>query len=154
MLGLFSPRILTDLLQRVVVIGASVSSHEIIHEILDYAQSPVYASIRGEPIPAFGWEPFLHPKIVIKKGISRLDPDTGRVYFADGSYLDDVDHVIFGTGYTFSFPFLPDVQERVKHAYRRLPGVYQHTWNIEDPTLTFVGMVSLMPYPTYFSCAN
>ncbi|KAF4986470.1 hypothetical protein FDECE_15939 [Fusarium decemcellulare] len=127
--------------KRVVVVGASVSSHEIIHEILDFAEAPVYASIRGEPIPAFGWEPFNHPRISIKKGISRLEPDTGRVHFTDGSYLDKVDHIIFGTGYTFSFPFLPQVQERVKKAYRRLPGVYQHTWNIEDPTLTFVGML-------------
>lgn len=67
---------------------------------------------------------------------------TGKVTFADGSELNDVDHIIFGTGYTFSLPWLPHVQERINKAYRRLPGVYQHTWNIEDPTLTFVGMVS------------
>ncbi|KAM5349393.1 hypothetical protein ACJ41O_005898 [Fusarium nematophilum] len=127
--------------KRVIVVGASVSSHEIVHEILDVAEAPVYASIRGEPIPAFGWEPFTHPRISIKPGISRLEPDTGRVHFTDGSHLDNIDHIIFGTGYTFSFPFIPEVQARVKKAYRRLPGVYQHTWNIEDPTLTFVGML-------------
>ncbi|KAM0425930.1 hypothetical protein ACHAPT_008868 [Fusarium lateritium] len=127
--------------KRVIVVGASVSSHEIIHEVLDFAQGPVYASIRGDPIPAFGWEPFTHPKISIKPTISRLDPETGRVHFTDGSQLDKVDHIIYGTGYTFSFPFLPEVQSRVKKAYRRLPGVYQHTWNIEDPTLAFVGML-------------
>lgn len=123
------------------MVGASVSSHEIIHEILDFTEGPVYASIRGDPIPAFGWEPFTHPKIAIKPAISRLDPETGKVHFTDGTQLDKVDHIIYGTGYTFSFPFLPEVQSRVKNAYRRLPGVYQHTWNIEDPTLTFVGMV-------------
>jgi hypothetical protein len=61
--------------------------------------------------------------------------------FEDGSYLDDVDHVLFGTGYTFSVPFLPKVQERIKKSNCRLPGVYQHTWNIEDPSLTFIGQV-------------
>jgi len=127
--------------QRVVVVGSSVSAHEIIHEILDVAEAPVYASIRGEPLPAFGWEPFKHPRISVKPGISHLEPQTGRIHFTDGSHLENVDAVIFGTGYTFSFPFLPDVQERVREADRRLPGVYQHTWNIEDPTLTFVGMV-------------
>ncbi|RMJ20292.1 hypothetical protein CDV36_000016 [Fusarium kuroshium] len=127
--------------KRVIVVGASVSSHEIIHEILDFTEGPVYASIRGDPIPAFGWEPFTHPKIAIKPAISRLDPETGRVHFTDGTQLDKVDHIIYGTGYTFSFPFIPEVQARVKKAYRRLPGVYQHTWNIEDPTLTFVGML-------------
>lgn len=128
--------------QKVLVVGGSVSSHEIIHEILEVAQAPVYAAIRGEPIPAFGWVPFEHPKIEVRQQqISRLDAATGRVHFADGTYLDNLDHIVFGTGYTFSFPFLPHVQERVSTAYRRLPGVWQHTWDIEDPSLTFVGMV-------------
>lgn len=118
-----------------------MSSTEALHEILPFAQHPVYGSLR-EPLPAFGWVPWLHPHIVIKKPITKFDPDTGRIYFADGSHVDDIDNIIFGTGYTFSLPFLPAVQERVKNAYRRLPGVYQHTWDIEDPTLTFVGMVS------------
>lgn len=121
--------------------GASVSSHEIIHEILDVAESPVYSAIRGDPIPAFGWEPFHHPSIVLKKQIIRLDAKNCRVHFVDGTHLNNVDHIIFGTGYTFSYPFLPHVQERVQTAYRRLPGVWQHTWDIEDPSLTFVGMV-------------
>ncbi|KAI2641672.1 FAD/NAD(P)-binding domain-containing protein [Hypomontagnella submonticulosa] len=127
--------------KRVVVVGGSISAHEVVHEVLEAAQTPVYAALRGEPIPAFGWEPFLHPDIVVKKEITRLDPDTGRIFFADGSTLDDVDHIVFGTGYTFSVPFLEHVQQRIRNAYRRLPGVYQHTWDIEDPTLTFVGML-------------
>lgn len=123
--------------------GASISSHEIIHEILEVAQHPVYSAIRGDPIPAFGWEPFIHPHIALKKEIVRLDPEAGRIHFSDGSHLDGVDYVIFGTGYSFSVPFIPQVQERIRTAYRRLPGVWQHTWNIEDPSLAFIGMVSL-----------
>jgi hypothetical protein len=125
----------------VIVVGASVSSSEIIHEILPYALHPVIGALRGAPIPAFGFVPWTHPHIEVKKQITEFNPDTGRITFADNSHLDDVDHVIFGTGYTFSLPFLPAVQDKIKSAYRRLPGVYQHTWNIEDPTLTFVGMV-------------
>ncbi|KAF9771365.1 hypothetical protein IL306_010992 [Fusarium sp. DS 682] len=128
--------------KRVIVVGASISSIEIIHEILDVVDGQVFASIRDQPIPAFGWVPFEHPKITIKPAIQCFDSETGRIHFADGSYLDNIDHIIYGTGYTFSFPFIPTVQKRVKNAYRRLPGVYQHTWNIEDPTLTFVGMAS------------
>lgn len=126
------------------MIGGSVSSHEVVHEILDVAQHPVYASIRGEPIAAFGWEPFLHPHIAVKKDVIRFESDAKRIFFSDNTSLDEVDHIIFGTGYTFSLPYIPHVQERIKKAYRRLPGVYQHTWDIEDPTLTFIGMVSLM----------
>ncbi|KAK0624517.1 thiol-specific monooxygenase, partial [Bombardia bombarda] len=127
--------------KRVIVVGGSVSSHEIIHEILPYAQHPVYASLRGGPIPSFGWAPFLHPHISIKKQIVKMEAATGMILFSDGSTVDGVDHIIFGTGYSFSLPFLPLVQERIKTAYRRLPGVYQHTFDILDPTLTFVGML-------------
>ncbi|KAF2095767.1 thiol-specific monooxygenase [Rhizodiscina lignyota] len=127
--------------KRVVVVGGSVSCAEIIHEILPFAQHPVIASLRGPPLPAFGWVPWTHPHIVVKKQITKFDPSTGRIFLADGSHLDDVDHVIFGTGYTFSLPYLPTVQEKVKNAYRRLPDVYQHTWYIDDPSLAFVGML-------------
>ncbi|OCK84329.1 FAD/NAD(P)-binding domain-containing protein [Lepidopterella palustris CBS 459.81] len=127
--------------KRVIVVGGSVSAAEIIHEILPYAQHPVIGSLRGDPIPAFGFVPWTHPHIVIKKQITKFDPDTGRIFFADGSHIDHVDHVIFGTGYTFSLPYLPSVQEKIKRSNRRLPGVYQHTWNIDDPSLVFVGML-------------
>ncbi|USW53485.1 Putative flavin monooxygenase, FAD/NAD(P)-binding domain superfamily [Septoria linicola] len=127
--------------KKIIVVGASVSSHEIIHEVLEVAQHPVYAAIRGDPIAAFGWEPFDHPHMKVTKQIRQFEPETGRIVFDDGSFLDDVDHVFFGTGYTFSVPFIPAVQERIKKAYRRLPGVYQHTWNIEDPSLAFIGQL-------------
>ncbi|GJC86157.1 thiol-specific monooxygenase [Colletotrichum liriopes] len=75
-----------------------------------------------------------------KKQIVNFCPKSGAITFADGTVVRDVDHVILGTGYTFSFPFLPEVQKRVLQADRRLPGVYYHTWNIEDSTLAFLGM--------------
>lgn len=136
--------------QKVVVVGGSVSSSELLHEILPVAQRPVFGSLRGAPIPAFGLIPWTHPHVVVKEEIVRLDPETGDVHFADGSVLGDVDHVVFGTGYTFSLPFLPERQARIGREYRRLPGVWQHTWDIEDPSLTFVGMVSVA-VPQYSS---
>ena len=121
-----------------------MSSHEVLHEVLAFAQAPVYASLRGEPVPAFGLEPFTHPHIALKKQITKIDADTGRFHFVDGSHVDNVDHVIFGTGYQFSMPFLPEIQKRIRNAHRRLPGVYEHVFDIEDPTLVFIGMVSVV----------
>ncbi|ROV88309.1 hypothetical protein VMCG_10479 [Cytospora schulzeri] len=128
--------------KRVIVVGGSVSAYEIIGEVLPYAQHPVYASLRGDPDPAFGWKPWKDPHIAVQKQITRLDPTSGRIFFEDDTYLDDVDHVIFGTGYTFSLPFLPVVQERIRRAHRRIPGIWQHTWNIDDPTLALIGMLN------------
>lgn len=128
--------------QKVIVVGGSVSSHEILHEFLPVAQHPVYASLRGEPLPHFGWAPFTHPHISVQKQIIKFDSDTGAITFEDGTVVEGVDYVVFGTGFTFSFPFLPEVQERIRQVDRRLSGVYFHTWDIEDPTLAFLGMVS------------
>jgi Flavin-binding monooxygenase-like len=135
----------------VIVVGASVSSSEIIHEILPYAQHPVIGSLRGAPIPAFGLVPWEHPHVVVKKQITQFDPENGRIFFEDGSFEDNVDYIIFGTGYTFSLPYLSTVQKKIDKAYRRLPGVYQHTWNIDDPSLTFVGMVSRLLHSRNFT---
>jgi Flavin-binding monooxygenase-like len=104
--------------------------------------------LRGAPIPAFGLVPWTHPHITVKKQIVRFDAEGGKIWFEDSSHIDEIDHIIFGSGYTFSFPFLPVLQEQVKRAYRRLPGVYQHTFNIDDPSLVFIGMVSFSPFPS------
>ncbi|EPE07167.1 thiol-specific monooxygenase [Ophiostoma piceae UAMH 11346] len=52
----------------------------------------------------------------------------------------DEDHVRFGTSCSSSLPFLRHVQDRSKKANQRLRGLYQHTFDIEDQTLAFVGM--------------
>ncbi|KAI1078742.1 thiol-specific monooxygenase [Whalleya microplaca] len=123
--------------KRVIVVGGSVSAFDAIHEIRTVAKHPVISSMR-EPLPAFGWTPFLHPHILVRPTIARMDPGNRRVEFADGTFVYDVDIVVFATGYDFSFPFLPDV----KVDQRRIHGLYQHIFSIQDATLAFVGMVS------------
>ena len=55
----------------------------------------------------------------------------------DGNSISDVDHIIFGTGYSWTQPFLPDVPVR----HNRVPDLYQHVVWQKDPTLLFVGAV-------------
>jgi cation diffusion facilitator CzcD-associated flavoprotein CzcO len=71
-----------------------------------------------------------HGDIVVKPSIDRFDGD--RVYFTDGS-LEQVDAVIYCTGYKISFPFLDkaligaeDNEIRLYHRVTppELPGVY------------------------------
>lgn len=119
--------------------GGSVSAFDALHEIRLVAQHPVISSLK-EPLPAFGWKAFTHPHVTIKPPISRFHPD-GTIEFWDGSCVENVDVVLFATGYDFSFPFLPDVNARIQN--RRIRGLYQHVFDIQDPTLAFIGMVSL-----------
>ncbi|TVY16178.1 Thiol-specific monooxygenase [Lachnellula arida] len=120
--------------KKVVVVGASVSSFDIVHDILSVVKVPVYASLRSAN-PVFGYTPFTHPEIVRKPVITQVSVENRTVFFSDGSKLEDVDHIIFATGYSFSLPFLPSA----KVVNRRIPGLYLHIFKQDDPTLTFIG---------------
>ncbi|KAJ3961158.1 hypothetical protein N0V92_002132 [Colletotrichum tropicale] len=126
-----------DAIVKVVVVGGSVSAFDALHDIRLVSQTPVIASLR-EPLPAFGWAPFTHPDITTKPQITHFCHETGRITFSDKSTVDDVDIVLFATGYDFSFPFLP----KLKIENRRIPRLYQHVFHTDDPSLSFVGMVT------------
>ncbi|KAI1370374.1 hypothetical protein F4677DRAFT_364744 [Hypoxylon crocopeplum] len=123
--------------KRVVVVGASVSAADIAVDLVHTAQTPVHAVVLGHNLNIyFGDVAFKHPKIQEHPTISQV---TGRtVHFTDGSSVADVDNIIFGTGYTWTLPFLPDV----KVINNRIPGLYQHVVYQQDPSLVFVGAVN------------
>ncbi|CAK9781744.1 FAD/NAD(P)-binding domain-containing protein [Cutaneotrichosporon oleaginosum] len=122
--------------KRVVTVGASVSAADITIDLVDTAESPVHAIIIGRRFNTyFGDEAFRHPLIAAHPSIDRI---TGRtVHLIDGSTIPDVDHIIFGTGYSWSLPFLPQVPVR----NNRVPDLYQHVVWRHDPTLLFIGAV-------------
>jgi len=69
-------------------------------------------------------------------GLSHFVPDfKGTVVFADGASVEAPDHIIFGTGYSWTLPFLPNVPVR----NNRVPNLYQHIFWRDDPSLAFVG---------------
>ncbi|WAO92682.1 Hypothetical protein NCS54_01020000 [Fusarium falciforme] len=122
--------------KRVVTVGASVSAADIAVDLVGTAKSPVHSITIGHTVNVyFGDGAFSHPKIKKHPSISKV---TGRtVHLIDGTSILDVDHIIFGTGYSWTLPFLPSVPVR----NNRVPGIYQHVvWN-QDPTLLFVGAV-------------
>lgn len=85
--------------------------------------------------PYFGDHAFKHTGIEKHPSISRVQDRT--VYLTDGSKIDNVDHLIFGTGYSWSLPFLPSVPIR----NNRVLDLYQHVVWRHDPTLLFIGAV-------------
>ncbi|KAJ4294328.1 hypothetical protein N0V90_008018 [Kalmusia sp. IMI 367209] len=123
--------------KRVIVVGGSVSAFDTLHDVRMVSKLPVISSLR-RPSPVFGPAPFTHPDFLNRPAIAALDADTGRITFADGTYADDVDVVLFATGYEFSFPFLPDVVPK----NGRIPGLYHHVFKASDPSLAFIGMVT------------
>ncbi|KAH7202161.1 hypothetical protein DER44DRAFT_786591 [Fusarium oxysporum] len=122
--------------KRVVVVGASVSAADIAVDLVDTAKSPIHCVTIGHTTNVFfGDTAFDHPKIQQHPSIAKVVNRT--VHFIDGTSVADVDHIIFGTGYSWTLPFLPSLPVR----NNRVPGLYQHIVWQKDPTLLFVGAV-------------
>jgi hypothetical protein len=127
--------------KKVVVVGASVSAADIAYDLVGVAKGLIYAVVLGhKPNGYFGDVAFQHPGIAAKPTILHITTVDGdrTVHFVDGTSVRDVDNIIFGTGYSWSLPFLPHVEVR----NNRVPGLYQHVVYQQDPTLLFVGAVS------------
>ncbi|KAM0490710.1 hypothetical protein ACHAP8_011255 [Fusarium lateritium] len=122
--------------KKVVVVGASVSAADIAFDLVSVAQRPVHAiTIGHSPNGYFGDEAFNN--LYIKKHPSITKVVDRTVYLGNGDWIENVDHIIFGTGYSWTLPFLPDVPVR----NNRVPDLYQHVVWRHDPTLLFVGAV-------------
>ncbi|XP_062437222.1 flavin-containing monooxygenase 5-like [Rhea pennata] len=59
--------------------------------------------------------------------------------FEDGTKEDDIDAVIFATGYSFSFPFLKDCVTVVENQISLYK--YMFPVHLEKPTLAFIGLI-------------
>ncbi|KAJ1172155.1 hypothetical protein NDU88_004005 [Pleurodeles waltl] len=92
-------------------------------------------------------EPVLNDKLAlsIAYGTVKVKPNVKEftetsVIFEDGTVQENVDFVIFSTGYTYSYPFLDasDVQDSNNHV-----SLYKEIFppNLEKPTMAFIGFV-------------
>jgi hypothetical protein len=76
-----------------------------------------------------------HGKICIKPNVEKLEGD--RVAFADGS-VEEVDEIIYATGYKISFPFLaPNLFDPRDNQVR----LYRHVVHPDRPGLYFIGLI-------------
>ncbi|PYH98267.1 FAD/NAD(P)-binding domain-containing protein [Aspergillus ellipticus CBS 707.79] len=125
--------------KKVVTVGASVSAADTTVSLIGSAQSPVYAVVRGRYNPYFGDWAFRHPQIERRPPIASVSSENGQrtVHFEDGTSVSDVDYIIFGTGFTWKLPYLPDVPAR----NNRVPDLYLHIFHQQDPSLVFLGAV-------------
>ncbi|MFF8410814.1 flavin-containing monooxygenase [Streptomyces omiyaensis] len=76
-----------------------------------------------------------HGEVVARPGVERLDGR--RVVFSDGT-ADDVDVIVWATGYRVTVPFLGP--EWLGDDPEALP-LYQRVFHLDEPTLAFVGLM-------------
>lgn len=79
--------------------------------------------------------------------IKEFLPYSKKIRLTDGTVLSGIDHVILCTGYHVEIPFLekgilnysiPN-NSKVPTSNSRIKSLYQHVFNIEDPSIAFVG---------------
>ncbi|KAI0138211.1 putative dimethylaniline monooxygenase [Hypoxylon sp. NC0597] len=135
--------------KKVLIIGNSASGHDLTAELVSTASLPVYQSRRtksrwdgDEPPPGIAWKP------IIKEYI----PDTGRIVFEDGTYLDDIDTVIYCTGYKASYPFWNSAANGgplFDYENGKLVNNYWHTFVRGHPTLGVVGLPRVLTFRSF-----
>lgn len=130
--------------------GASVSAADTAVSLIDTAQSPIHAVVRGRYNVYFGDEAFKHPKIHRRAPISHVNSEDRSVHFEDGTSETGINHIIFGTGFTWTIPFLPDFQTR----NNRVPDLYLNIFPQRDTSLAFVGMVRFLLFARLLDIPN
>lgn len=108
----------------------------------DHEPLEAHPSVSGEFLTRAGCG-----DVKFKPAIERLEGD--RVRFADGS-VEDVDAIIFATGYDMRFPFF-DEPALVPDADHRLP-LFKRMMNPAVPNLFYMGLAQ--PLPTLVNFAE
>ncbi|KAL3427468.1 thiol-specific monooxygenase [Phlyctema vagabunda] len=134
--------------KNVLVIGNSASGHDVTNELVHHVNQPVHQSRRTPS----RWEGNSPPEGIDWKPIIKEYLPSGRIIFEDDTYLDNIDTVIYGTGYKASFPFWNEkANGRPFWDYKRnkLVNVYWHTFLQDFPTLGIVGVPRVLTFRSF-----
>ncbi|GBP65957.1 Senecionine N-oxygenase [Eumeta japonica] len=114
----------------VLIVGAGASGLDLSTQIVAVAKKLVHSFHLEFNQPAY-------PNTYIKKPDVRMFTSNG-VVFEDDSF-EEIDDVIYCTGYDFAHPFL-DANSGVTTSGKFVLPLYQHMVNIRHPTMFFIGL--------------
>ncbi|ODV82001.1 FAD/NAD(P)-binding domain-containing protein [Suhomyces tanzawaensis NRRL Y-17324] len=121
----------------VVVVGSRASGADLTNQISPHA-SKVYQSIRTLSFRSTPGDKIEQKPVILKYS---LDSNGFKVHFTDGTEVLNPDTIIYGTGYDFSYPFLNRyTQSKITLDGKIVPDLYQHTFHIDEPLLSFIGV--------------
>ena len=129
--------------KNVFLVGNGPSGADLANQLLHYARS-VRRSVRSEPNVLAVTNPKVQDVAQLKKFTK------SGVELVDGTLLEDIDMVIFCTGYLYSLPMFPKESGFITPDGSYVHKLYQHTFYVEDPTLAFMGLPNkVIPFPTF-----
>ncbi|KAH7255087.1 uncharacterized protein BKA55DRAFT_592490 [Fusarium redolens] len=125
--------------KNILVIGTSESAIDLVLESLPHVKGDIHVSQRT-PHPRYP-NVFDRPCVKVVTTIDHFTEDA--IHLHDGSVLRGIDVVVFATGYFYTYPFLSNVRPPVGPGGHRVPGLYQHIFDVHNPnTIAFVGVVN------------
>ncbi|GMF63200.1 unnamed protein product [[Candida] boidinii] len=104
------PRQFKDVKGEIIVVGNSASGSDISYQLATDLNRRVYKSARSESLSP------VHDSsdLIVVPDIDKLDPETKTVYFVDGTVVENVDRILFATGFLRHYPFLKEINESDK----------------------------------------
>ncbi|KAL2825970.1 hypothetical protein BDW59DRAFT_68626 [Aspergillus cavernicola] len=133
--------------KKVIVIGSSASGLDIGNQINEVSKGKILASQRTDVYlsPSTATDKAYFPEIV--EFLAPVEHERA-VRFADGRIEQDIDAIVFCTGFLYSFPFLPALERPIITHGRRVQNTYQHLFYIHNPTLVFPVLPQrIIPFP-------
>ncbi|KAF1924992.1 flavin-containing monooxygenase [Didymella exigua CBS 183.55] len=133
--------------KRVIVVGNSASGADISNQIADYCTLPLLWSSKSKNL--FASATPTDPRRRELPPIKRFNPGTRGVEFEDGTVENDIDAIVFATGYFYSLPFLEDVTPKLITDGSHVNHTYKHLFYAPKPTLSFIALPQrVIPFPT------
>ena len=137
--------------RKIVIVGNSASGMDIAKQISTVAQHPVIISGRSESFLAVPGGKLGDTSLRSMPPIVEfIDPSSSNraIRFANGLVEEDVDHIVFCTGYLYSFPFLDSLRPQLITDGFRVHHLYQHMFYMDHPSLVFLALpMRVLPFP-------
>ncbi|KAF5097039.1 hypothetical protein D0Z03_001493 [Geotrichum reessii] len=134
--------------QTILVIGNSASGLDVSMQTADFA-TKVYRSISSASRMPYAED----SRITDVPKIKEFVVEEAKIVLEDDSILENIDKIIYCTGYLYSFPFLSTYNDgqqadSVITKGDRINRLYKQIFYIPDPTLVFLSMTKFsIPFP-------
>lgn len=130
--------------KKVIVVGNGPSGVDIALQINTECRKPALLSVRHPTLP----ERLAHAGCEDIAEIDEFLVENRAIRLKDGRVETDIDAVVICTGFLFSYPFFPDLQQKLVTTGRGVHGLYKHLFHIQHPTLAFPGLnMKAVPWP-------
>jgi cation diffusion facilitator CzcD-associated flavoprotein CzcO len=141
--------------KKVIIIGNSASGIDLSSQIAEFSQQPLLICEREKQaaLTTNTAIAVVNPKTKLVPEITEFlleDDHYAAVRFADGYVEKDIDHIVFCTGYLYSYPFLSkSIDPPVESPDGSRPcNLFQHVFYRPRPTLSFIGTPQrIVPLP-------